>query len=128
MRYRLRIVRAQSLERVVRAVDEEAAVKKVQEELERPYSFLGPWTIDAIEVEVLGVEAVPIGATDPVTGEALLLTVAEAAKRLGISQSTLRQLIASGEMEHVRVGRRILLSRTGLQRFIEANTRTGYSY
>lgn len=124
----MRIVRVQATEKLVRATDEEAATSKIREEFERPYGFLGPWTTEALEVEIVGAESVSIGPQDPVTGEPLLLTVALASERLGVSQSTLRQLIASGEIEHVRVGRRILLHRAGLERFIEANTRAGYRY
>ena len=32
----------------------------------------------------------------------------------------------SGKIEHVRVGRRILISRGALEKFIEMNTRVGY--
>jgi hypothetical protein len=42
-RYRIRIVRAESAERLVDAKDEHAAVEKVQQELEKPYSYFGRW-------------------------------------------------------------------------------------
>ena len=49
------------------------------------------------------------GADDP-----FLFSVKGAAQKLGVSVNTLYTLINSGEMEHVRVGKRILISRAGL--------------
>jgi excisionase family DNA binding protein len=56
----------------------------------------------------------------------LLLSVATAAKHLGVSRGTLYELINRGEIEHVRIGRRILIAREALRKFIEANSRTWY--
>lgn len=44
------------------------------------------------------------GATQP-TSEPLLLTVAQAAQRLGISRSLLYELLAAGEIESITIGR-----------------------
>lgn len=59
-------------------------------------------------------------------GTALLLSIREAAEQLGISQHTVRGLVTAGQIEHVRVGSRILISRKALERFIEVNTHAGY--
>jgi hypothetical protein len=41
MRYKIVVSRVQTAERHVRAVSEEDAIRKVREELERPYGFFG---------------------------------------------------------------------------------------
>jgi hypothetical protein len=56
VRYRVMVSRVQVAERYVRAVDEQDAARKVQEELARPYSFLGGWRtvdtdLDAVEAD-----------------------------------------------------------------------------
>ncbi|MGA3354631.1 MAG: helix-turn-helix domain-containing protein [Acidimicrobiales bacterium] len=56
----------------------------------------------------------------------LLVSVNEAAKLLGISRVSLYEMIRAGEIEHVRSGRRMLLPRSGLTKFIEVNSRSGY--
>jgi len=59
-------------------------------------------------------------------GGRLLLSVSEAAKRLGISRGRLYELVNRGEIDSVSIGRRRLVSRDALAKFIEANTTTGY--
>jgi excisionase family DNA binding protein len=49
---------------------------------------------------------------------ARLLGVKEAAKQLGISRSTLYGLLGRGELRPIRVGRRVLISITELERFV----------
>lgn len=49
-----------------------------------------------------------------------------AAERLGLSRSVVYELIRSGELAHVSVGRRKLISRAAMAKFIEENTRMGY--
>lgn len=49
MRYKIVVSRVQTAERHVRAVSEEDAIRKVQEEMERPYGFLGGWTTAGTE-------------------------------------------------------------------------------
>ena len=56
MRYKIRVTRVQTAERVIRATDEEAAVQKIQAELDKPYGFLGNWTNGGYEIEVVGEE------------------------------------------------------------------------
>ena len=93
------------------AVDEEAAIEKIEAELEKPYGFLGSWATQAVEVEVLSAESRIAGAVvDDTTGDGpMLFSVKGAATHLGVATGSLYELIRSGEIEHVRVGRRILI-------------------
>ena len=50
---------------------------------------------------------------------ALLLKVEEAARLLGVGRTTLFELIGQGRIQTVRVGRRRLVVRAGLVRFVE---------
>lgn len=58
MRYKIVVSRVQTAERHVRAVGEEDAIRKVQEELERPYGFLGGWTTIGTDMDIITVESV----------------------------------------------------------------------
>ena len=127
MRFRVRINRVQILERSVTATDEEAAVKKIEAELDRPYGLFGPWNTQATEIEILGQEPSIGTSVGPVGDGPMLLSIKDAAKHLGISYGTLYQLLNGGELEYVRLGRRKLISRAALNRFIETNTTTGYT-
>jgi excisionase family DNA binding protein len=49
----------------------------------------------------------------------LALDVREAAETLGLSHSKVYQLIASGEIYHRRVGKRILIPRKALEAFVD---------
>ena len=60
MRYRFRIVRTQFAERVIRASDEDAAMDRLREELNRPYGFFGRWEDASMDVEL------PVLSTAPV--------------------------------------------------------------
>ena len=125
MRYRIRVLRAQSTERVVRAADEDAALAKVQEELRQPYGFLGHWETTGVEVEVISVESTAPGAEGRPSDGPLLISVADAAKQLGVSRGLLYELVNSGEITSVRIGRRRLVSRQALTDFITTNSRAG---
>jgi len=57
MRYRVRAMRVESAEKVVSGTDEDDAIRKVQEELAKPYSFFGRWETKALDLEVLGSES-----------------------------------------------------------------------
>ena len=50
---------------------------------------------------------------------ALLLKIEEAARLLGIGRTSLFELIGQGRSQTVRLGRRRLVVRAGLERFIE---------
>jgi hypothetical protein len=89
MRFRIRVARGQSVERAVNATDEQAAIGKIESELQKPYGLLGAWTTVDTQIEVVGAEPVA-GISRVDVGEGpLLLSVAAAAKRLGLSRGTL---------------------------------------
>ena len=50
---------------------------------------------------------------------ALLLKVEDAARLLGVGRTTLFELIGQGRIQTVRLGRRRLVVRAGLERFVE---------
>ena len=52
----------------------------------------------------------------------LVLTVTEAAAALGISRAHAYELVARGELPSLRLGRRIVVPRRGLQRLIDGDT------
>ena len=54
----------------------------------------------------------------PGTQQPMLLTVAEAARLLRISRNLCYELIAQGRLPHLRLGRRILVPRYGLEQWI----------
>ena len=128
MRYRVMVTRVQVAERHVRATDEEDAAKKVQEEFDRPYGYFGRWKIASSEVEVVGAEETAvIKQPHPLSPEGpLLLSLKDAGKALGLSYSTVYELVNRGEIEHVMVGSRKYASREALTHFISQNTHRGY--
>ncbi len=73
------------LERGVNATDEESAIAKTESELQKPFGLLGSWTTVDTQIEIVGTESVT-SVTSGHFGEGpLLLSVAAAAKHLGIS-------------------------------------------
>ena len=52
----------------------------------------------------------------------LVLTVTEAAAALGISRTHAYELIARGELPSLRLGRRIVVPRRGLERLVDGDT------
>jgi excisionase family DNA binding protein len=56
--------------------------------------------------------------------EQLLLTIPDAARRLGIGRSTLYELIAAGAIETVRIGRARRIPVTALAAFVESLRRS----
>jgi excisionase family DNA binding protein len=112
------------VKRLVNATDEDAAMAKIESELQTPYGLLGGWpTVDS-QVEVVAAEPVPSISSANVDDETLLPSVVAAAKHLGLSRGTLYELINRGEVEHIRIGRRILIPREGLKKFIETVSET----
>jgi excisionase family DNA binding protein len=123
------VSRVQVAERYVRAVDEQDAVRKVQEELARPYSFIGGWCTVDTDLDVAEAESSLSRAPGPLEeGGAMLLSLKQAAAHLGLSYSSLWQLVRGGEIDHVEIGSRRYISRDALTAFIEANTRRGTDY
>lgn len=57
----------------------------------------------------------------------MLLTVGEAAAQLRVDPTTLRKLIADGELGSVRIGRKILVAPDQLTEFIDNNRRPAVS-
>lgn len=67
-------------------------------------------------------------STRPISGadsNRLVLTVAEAADRLGISSDLAYDLVARGELPSLRLGRRIVIPRIALLEFVESATGSG---
>lgn len=59
------------------------------------------------------------------TGEKLVLTVEQARLMLGISRGLAYEAIRRREIPSIRIGRRILIPRAGLERMIEVATKPG---
>jgi excisionase family DNA binding protein len=49
----------------------------------------------------------------------LTLTVKEAAQLLGLSKNSAYQGILTGEIPHIKIGKRILIPKTALERFLD---------
>ncbi len=54
----------------------------------------------------------------PMTGLRLAYSVEEAAEMLGIARSTAYELVARGELDAIRLGRRIMISRPTLEQLL----------
>jgi excisionase family DNA binding protein len=130
MRYKIVVSRVQVAERHVRAVDEAAALEKVRAELEKPYGFLGGWTTVDTDLDI-------VEATNPMDGPpqqlmdkegGFLLSIKAAAKYLGLSYSTLYEMVNTGEIGHVVVGSRRYVSRDQMTAFIDAHSHQGGNY
>ncbi|MDF5754606.1 helix-turn-helix domain-containing protein [Spongiactinospora sp. TRM90649] len=127
MRYKVVVTRVQVAERLVRATNEEDAAAKVQAEFDRPYGYFGSWKTTSSEVDVIEAEQTTvIGPTHLSHKGPLLLSIKDAAKALGISYSTLYQMMNQGDVEWVAVGSRKFISREHLMEFIKTNTHKGY--
>jgi excisionase family DNA binding protein len=122
----MRVSRVQQVEKVVRARDEDDAIARIGVELEKPYGMIANWTTVATEVEVLSAETTLTGTPVAPDGGPLLLSIKDAARHLGISYGTLYEFMNRGEIEYVHIGRRRLVTRDALAKFITTNTRTGY--
>lgn len=127
MKFTVMVTRVQVAERGVHAADEESAARKVQEEFDRPYGYFGTWKTVSSEVEVTERESV-ISTTPSAlsTSGSLLLSIKEAGKVLGVSYSTIYELVNRGDLEHVLIGARKYVSREALLQFIEDNTHRGF--
>lgn len=128
MRSKIIVSRVQTAERHVHPVTEEDAIRKVQDEIDRPYGFLGGWTTVGTDMDVVAIES-PLDGVTPaqiIRDGTFLLSVKAAAKYLGVSYSTLYDLINRGEISHVLIGTRRYVGREYLNAFIETNTHTGY--
>lgn len=127
MRYKVVVARVQVAERFVRATSEEDAAAKVQAEFDRPYGYFGSWKTTGTEVDVIEAEQTTVINPAPLSADGpLLLSLKDAAKALGLSYSTLYQMVNQGDIEHVALGSRKYISREHLVEFIERNTHRGY--
>lgn len=52
-----------------------------------------------------------------------LLTLHEGAKKLRVCESNLRKMIREGQLPVIRLGRRVLLTESDLQEFVDKNRR-----
>jgi excisionase family DNA binding protein len=127
MRYKVVVTRVQVAERFIRATSEEDAAQKVQAEFDRPYGYFGSWKTVSSEVDVVEAEQTTIiGPAHLSNTGPLLLSIKDAAKTLGISYSTLYQMMNHGDIEWVGIGSRKFVAREALLDFIKANTHKGY--
>ena len=127
MRFTVVATRVQTAERSVHASDEESAARKVQDEFDRPYGYFGTWKTVSSEVEVTEREAVLSEMPGPLRKDgALLLSIKESGKVLGISYATVYELVNRGDLEHVSIGSRKYVSREALLLVIETNTHRGF--
>jgi len=127
MRYKVVVTRVQVAERFVRATGEEDAAAKVQDEFTKPYGYFGSWKTTSSEVDVVEAEQTTVIGPVHLSAEGpLLLSIKDAAKALGISYSTLYQMVNQGEVEWVSIGTRRYISREKLMEFIITNSHKGY--
>jgi excisionase family DNA binding protein len=124
MRFKVVVTKVEVAERWVRATDEEAAARKVKEELTTPWAYAGRWEIKAREVEVVEAEPEVSAVQRQALGDGgpMLLKLKDAAAELGISYGTLHALVKDGGIEITQVGSGKYISRATLAAFIEANT------
>ena len=122
MRYSFRIIRTQTAERTIPAADEDAATRKLREELAQPYGFFGRWQDAALDVELVGIESnVTVGARGA-DGGPLLLSVKDGAGHVGITRGLMYELLRTGEIEGLRIGQRRFVSREAINRFIDTHS------
>lgn len=127
MKFTVMVTRVQVAQRSVHAADEESAARKVQEEFDRPYGYFGTWKTVGSEVEVTEKESVLSEIPSALSADgSLLLSLKEAGKALGISYSTIYEMVNRGDLEHVLLGSRKYIAREALLRFIEDNTHRGF--
>ena len=98
--------RVQTAERHVRAPSEAEALAKVQAELDKPYGFIGGWQTIDTDMDIVEVMNPLDGAPQQINQAdgGFLLTIKAAAKYLGLSYSTVYEMLNQGEIAHV-VGR-----------------------
>jgi excisionase family DNA binding protein len=73
----------------------------------------------ALDAQVSGGSRTAASAVAPVEGR-LVFTVEEAAQLLGISRSFAYEAVQLGEIPSMRIGRRILVPKAALQRFLNS--------
>ena len=80
--------------------------------------------IEAEQVEIAGRR--PIGESEPFQPppQRLTLTVDEAAATLGITRASAYEAVRRGEIPHIRIGNRILVSRSQLEKMLDTDSPT----
>ena len=71
--------------------------------------------------EIQAVTTSNVGNPGPASQESPYLSVKQAAVIAGVGASTLRSHIAKGHLVANRIGRRVVVSRVALNRFLQAN-------
>lgn len=100
--------------------------RRFRADLDKPYGLLGQWQTASKEAEIVAVEPRD-GLTPAIPGEGpLLMSIKDTATHLGIPSGRVYELVNTGEIDHVRVGRRTYISRDAVSKFIETNTPSGY--
>jgi excisionase family DNA binding protein len=66
----------------------------------------------------------PMETRDPENGLPILVTVEEAALMLNIGRTNAYQFVMSGQIQSVKIGRRRLVVRAGVQNFVDELIRT----
>jgi len=120
MQYKFRITRVEQAERWITATDEEAAAAKLRIELAQPYSFFGAWRTVDTQLEIIASKK-PNDARQSwaAADAALLLSIAEAAEKLGVPVTTMRKMVANDEIPSREIGKRRFIYRDDLQKFAE---------
>ena len=120
MQYKFRITRVEQAERWITATDEEAAAAKLRTELAQPYSFFGAWRTVDTQLEIIESKK-PNDARQSwaAADAALLLSIAEAAEKLGVPVTTMRKMVANDEIPSREIGKRRFIYRDDLQKFAE---------
>lgn len=96
------------------------------EELPSPNEFFGrpeTTTLEIDSVEPFSPTGSP-AVSSPEAGSPMLRPVADAAKQLGVSRSTLFRLIESGDLDTVKVASRRLVPVEALRRYVESSQET----
>ena len=106
-----------------RVVQDEIAVFMCREEWARNPRELHDALVEAVGLSgtaIVGSE-VSTGAVAPVE-DRLVFTVEEAAQLLGISRSFAYEAVRRGDVPSMRIGKRILVPKAALQRFLESSS------
>ena len=96
VRFTVEIIRTQTLERTVRAADEQAAYEKVQAEVDKPWGLYG-WETKSVDMRIVNVDSTVEGIplADGKSGPELY-SVKGAAARLGVSPSVVYDRTSAG--------------------------------
>lgn len=96
-------------------------MRKLRSELREPLALIGGWRQSGeVDVQLVAAEDTIYGSPMPVDERGpLLFSVKDAAVQLGVSRGTMYELINTGEVESISLGRRRLVPRQKLAEFVE---------